>query len=339
MKPMRISFPVQILLHILFWAVLVGVPLFVRVSFPSFRKFEEAPLVFALLYNALLIVQFYLNAYVYIPRFLLRHRLPAYLIAISSSFIVCILFLVAINLLYENGTPLFVHTFIGIVSCFFILTLSYAYRTIYDRIREDRVRKEKETEQLRSELSFLRSQVSQHFIFNVLNGIVSLSRKKSDLVEPMLLNLSGLMRYMLYESDETKVPLERETQYLQSYISLQRMRFGDRVQVELDIYDTQPTALIEPMLLIPFIENAFKHGTGLIPSPYIRIQLQNDSAKLIFRVENSVSTVHESSKDVYSGIGLTNVRRRLELLYADRYQLTIQPTGDNYTVELIIRHQ
>ena len=113
----------------------------------------------------------------------------------------------------------------------FMLAASTAYRMIKDRTRADRIAREKENENLKTELSLLRSQVSPHFMFNVLNNMVALARKKSDLLEPSLLKFSSLMRYMLYEADEEKVSLEKETEYLQSYIDLQQQRFGKNVQI------------------------------------------------------------------------------------------------------------
>src|SRR5205085_7019396 len=112
---------------------------------------------------------------------------------------------------------------------------------------------------LKSELSFLRSQISPHFMFNVINNIVALARKKSDLVEPSLIQLSQLMRYFLYDSNAEKVPLEKEVKYLENYIALQQQRIGNNI-IKLNISGVHGGYEIEPMLLIPFVENAFKHG-------------------------------------------------------------------------------
>src|SRR4029078_9561482 len=141
-----------------------------------------------------------------------------------------------------------------------------------DRIYNERISREKETENLKTELSFLRSQVSPHFMFNIMNNMVALARKRSELLEPSLIKLSALLRYMLYETEE-KVPLQKEVEYLQSYIDLQKQRFGKGVAIHTCLQQVDDTYQIEPMLLIPFVENAFKHGTGLIDKAEIDVEL------------------------------------------------------------------
>jgi two-component system LytT family sensor kinase len=141
------------------------------------------------------------------------------------------------------------------------------------------------------------------------------------------------MQYMLYETDEDKVLLQSEIEYLQSYIDLQRQRFSEKLKlhVSLDVKENWHT--IEPMLLIPFVENAFKHGTGLIQNPEIEIELMAEHDKLYFIVKNKFIQT-ETVKDKTSGIGLVNVKRRLELLYGNRQQLTINKTNDWFTASL-----
>ena len=177
---------------------------------------------------------------------------------------------------------------------------------------------------MRSELSFLRSQISPHFIFNILNSIVYLIRTKADKkAEDVTIRLSSLMRYMLYDSDQSMVPLDREVDYVQNYIDLQRMRFEDDVQIEFTVSGTIDGSMIEPMLLIPFVENAFKHGVGFVKNPYIKVQLSFQNGSLAFNVENKIGKLLEDQKDESSGIGLKNVTRRLELLYPDMHQIDV----------------
>ncbi|MCJ8209601.1 histidine kinase [Mucilaginibacter sp. RS28] len=212
---------------------------------------------------------------------------------------------------------------------------SFCYRIIIDNIARQELLKERENVHLQTELNFLRSQISPHFIFNVLNNLTSLARKKSDDLEPAIISLSHLMRYMLYESDDNKVPLPKEVDYLKSYISLQKLRFGSNVTVRINITGDIQSFMIEPMLLIPFVENAFKHGTGLIENPVILISLaaDNEKKKLQFNVVNTVNKADES-KDRASGIGLANVKRRLDILYPSRYELLITNQDNHFTVNL-----
>ncbi|MGL5892384.1 MAG: hypothetical protein ACRC3B_21010, partial [Bacteroidia bacterium] len=120
MKAGRTPISIQILLHILFWCVLIGIPIFVRISVPKFREIEDMPIALSVIYNLILISHFYLNAYVYMPRLLYKRRIAAYFGALSTSFLLCVFYLLFINFYYESKTPAFIHTLIGIVSCFFI---------------------------------------------------------------------------------------------------------------------------------------------------------------------------------------------------------------------------
>ena len=217
----------------------------------------------------------------------------------------------------------------------FILATSTTYRMVNDRIKEDRLQKEKENENLKTELSLLRSQVSPHFMFNIMNNMVSLARKKSDLLEPSLIKLSSLLRYMLYETDE-KVPLQKEIEYLQSYIDLQKQRFGNNVIIKAGMEKVDDYYEIEPMLLIPFVENAFKHGTGMIENAEIDIELRTEKNMLSFSVRNKFNGGSEEIKDKSPGIGLANVQRRLDLLYGDKHSLLITKQDIWFIVSLQI---
>lgn len=217
------------------------------------------------------------------------------------------------------------------------LLCSFCYRVILDNAARQQLLNERETIHLKTELNFLRSQISPHFMFNILNNLVSLARKKSDDLEPAIINLSQLMRYMLYESDDNRVLLNKEIEYLNSYIKLQMLRFGNSVNVHTSISGHTDFYTIEPMLLIPFIENAFKHGTGMIESPVILIVLEIDDEKrtLHFKVVNAVSPL-DVSKDQDSGIGLSNVQRRLAILYPGKHELRIINHDNSFTTELRI---
>lgn len=173
-------------------------------------------------------------------------------------------------------------------------------------------------------------------MFNVLNNMVALARKQSDQLEPSLIKLSSLMRYMLYETDEEKVSLEKETEYLQSYIDLQQQRFGKKVLINVKMCKADNVYFIEPMLLIPFVENAFKHGTGMIENAHIDIELKAENNILNFRVSNQYDPSSIETKDKSSGIGLTNVQRRLQLLHPGKHTLRITKDNGLFTVSLQI---
>ncbi|HEY2722985.1 MAG TPA: histidine kinase [Chitinophagaceae bacterium] len=218
------------------------------------------------------------------------------------------------------------------------LIVSTVYCLVADKIAHDRKQKEIVAEQLAMKLKFLRSQISPHFIFNVLTNLVSLARKRSEQLEPLLIKLSELMRYILYDSDEKKVSLSKEVEYLKSYIDLQNLRFGHdvRVDIDIDLPATESERLIEPMLLIPFVENAFKHGMG-IEQAFIIIHLEVTESILDFDVKNRFNDDITESKDASSGIGLENVKSRLALLYPGRHFLSVKKQNDQFHVHLTLQ--
>lgn len=203
-----------------------------------------------------------------------------------------------------------------------------------DYFASERHRKEKENEGLKSELALLRSQISPHFMFNVLNSLTALARKKSDGLEPVIIKLSQLMRYTIYHSAVTRVQLETELEYLQNYIDLQRLRFGEHIAITFDKQVGEPQFNIEPMLLISFVENAFKHGSGLVTNPVININLECNGEILKFHCRNKF--VPHTQNDETHGVGLRNVKRRLELLYENKYELNIKDEAPWFTVQLTL---
>ena len=278
---------------------------------------------------------FYLNAVLLVPAFLYKRKYGFYLAVLAVCYVI-------IMLLHGSLFPVFVpgHRFLffrsaahNLIPFLFTVTVSTTYQILTDRMKADAQASEKQKENLKSELAFLRSQISPHFLFNVLNNIVAMVRLGSKELEPTVIKLSSLLQYMLYETDEEKVLLKNEVEYLQSYIDLQQMRFSQKLsmQVHFDVQDEWE--VIEPMLLVPFIENAFKHGNGLQKNPEIHISLKVVDKRLDFQVRNKFIKT-DTAKDKISGIGLTNVSRRLDLLYEKRYELKIAESGEWFTVNL-----
>jgi len=191
-------------------------------------------------------------------------------------------------------------------------------------------------QQQASEIALLRSQVNPHFLFNTLNNIYSLVYSKSDEAPEAVMKLSSLMRYMLYDSNTDFVPVYKEIEYLNSFIELQQLRLAQKGFVEIKVLGSMENRIIAPMLLIPFVENAFKHGEKN-REPGIIIQLQLKKDELVFSVENfikGISTIHPV--DDTGGFGLDNIKRRLELLYPEKHKLEITTVDDTYKVELTI---
>lgn len=291
-----------------------------------------------LVINLVWIALFYLNAYWLIRRYLYHKKILRY-IGIQVAVFTGVILLAEIlmkwnhpNLEYRFHLPVMINLF----PFLFVQACSLAYTMVIDKINTDKARKDMETEGLKTELSFLRSQISPHFIFNVLNNMVSLARKNAAQLEPSLIKLSGIMRYMLYESDDTKVLLKKEIEYLQSYIDLQTLRFGSDITIISDLQAPDRAYFIEPMLLIPFVENAFKHSNSSLEKPLIEIQFKVEAGILHLMVKNNFDPTLEMALDPTSGIGLANVKRRLNLLYAQRHSLLITELAGVYTVSLQI---
>lgn len=330
-----------LLLHIAFWVLLFSLPSLLRPEHETGSNSRPRPDSTHFFYQYLVncfswICLFYVNSYILIPKLIYKKKYLEYTLSLIPVFIVLFLlnWLSFKLLLPQHTFRIGGFVFFYIFPCLFILTCSMTYIMFRDRLRSERRAKEKETENLKTELAFLRSQVSPHFMFNVLNNMVSLARKKSEQLEPSLIKLSSLLRYMLYETDEEKVLLEREVEYLQSYIDLQKQRFGSKVKVNLCIEEFDKSYLIEPMLLIPFVENAFKHGTGLLPNAEINIELKAKKNLLQFMVSNYYDSSTQEIKDKTSGIGLQNVRRRLNLLYGNEHALLITNKENRFSVSL-----
>ena len=326
-------------LHTAAWILLYSLPFLLKPSYNENNapRHEPASSYLPYLLNSLIYTSFfYLNAVLLIPQFFYRRKYSQYGGIITLLFCT-ILGVTWFVLFYYIQMPRFNikgHFLFNFFFFLFILAGSTAYKMLKDRAAADRIARDKETENLKTELSLLRSQASPHFMFNVLNNMVALARKKSDLLEPSLLKFSSLMRYMLYETDEEKVPLEKEKEYLQNYIDLQQQRFGKNVSINVNMQLADDNYVIEPMLLIPFVENAFKHGTGMIEGAQISVQLQAVKGILNFTVENKYDSSSVEIRDKTSGIGLNNVTRRLNLLYGNKQQLHITQKDNWFTVLL-----
>lgn len=273
---------------------------------------------------------FIINTEWLIPKILIKKGVLIYLFYFIVTIIVFAFFHNLISDWLNNKTNEFEHQHQafklskGFIALVLVATISTAYGLLSYVLEQEKRQQEQQKEHLQSELSFLRSQINPHFIFNILNSIVYLIRIKSDLAEPVTLKLSELMRYMLYESENALIPLEKEASYLKNYIELQKVRFEDDVEITFTIEGVATTQMIEPMLLIPFVENAFKHGVGMVINPTIEINLKISENALSFSVKNKIATETAMDKDSSSGIGLKNVQRRLELLYSNTHELTIK---------------
>lgn len=324
------------ILHALVWSIVLFFPYLVSDADTQY-KIGPLPGFYFTLSGAVHMIIFYGNTLFLYPKLLNR----TYWLLYIASVILLILFsywvkFYILDRWFPNASPdarshvLFPSVLVFIASVFYSITTN--------KIRAEKLQKENEAMQLEMELKFLRSQISPHFLFNVLTNLVSLARKKSDHLETSLLMLSGLMRYMLYDPGK-KISMEQEVDYLKSYIALQKLRFERDVTIvcNMELPRGGTNYNIEPMLLIPFVENAFKHGTSYVDQPFIDINLMIHEDVLVFRVNNKFDQETDISKDENSGIGLSNVRSRLLLLYPGRHDLAISTNKHLFSIDLTLK--
>ncbi len=216
-----------------------------------------------------------------------------------------------------------------------LLLLSVASALKFFRLRQIAAERERQLveEKLQSELSFLRSQTNPHFLFNTLNNLYHLARKRSEDTPDAILKLSDMLRFMLYECATPSIRISQEIKVIRDYLELERLRYGERLQADFQVEVDDESQAISPLLLLPFVENAFKHGASESRGEaWVRIFLKVKNGRLDFRVENAKSVGDAEIKD---GLGLKNVKRQLELLYPE-HDLTIDSQGDTFSADLKI---
>ena len=288
---------------------------------------------------------FYINYLLLIPELIKKQK--KYLLYVLSL-IVVLGVMVGLKSFIANTYPTYILnndrndrlnsiTTYAIVNAFqmgFLLVFSLLLRLTVDWFANDRIQRSLETEKREMELQFLKSQLNPHFLFNSLNNIYSLAYQKSEKTADAILKLSEIMRYMIYESNDSKCDLGKEVDYLKNYIELHKLRFKDGGSVELNITGEIDGQQVVPLILISFVENAFKHGVANDPTDPIKINLIANQKILHFSVTNKKNK--DNFKDQVGGVGLSNVERRLQLMYPDRYKLNIVNSATHYTTELML---
>jgi LytS/YehU family sensor histidine kinase len=223
---------------------------------------------------------------------------------------------------------------INILTNVSIVVIAFAYRLLLMWFQHEKIKTELQNQKLRAELSFLRMQVNPHFLFNALNNIYALSViENTTRTSNSILKLSELMRYMLYEKEdsENKVSLDKEIHHINSYIDLEKLRHAEDIYVNFSIEGNVNGKRIAPLLLFPLIENAFKHGILIEKEKPLNIAIKIADEQLDLCIDNFISYYQ---KDKVGGIGVQNVKKRLDLLYEDKYKLIVDHTKDRYIVNL-----
>lgn len=307
------------------------------VSSTAFQLIKRIPLLL------LHIVFTYVNLLIFVPYFFQKKKYSFYillLLAVTAIVYLPLRFLIEDGFYkWLGGTGLsYTNKVFWITdSSLYLLRLflyGIAYYLIWRWLQTEKEKEELKTQNLRTELSFLKSQINPHFLFNTLSNLYSLAYKKSDKTADAILKLSEMMRYMLHESNKPQVPVEQEVRYLFNFIELQKLRSEKPCYISFSMNESFKDKNIPPLLLIPFVENIFKHGEINDPKNPVQIELNIKKEKLEFYVRNKIRV---QEKDVSSGIGLQNISRRLELLSPGRHQLEITNNEQFHETRLILQ--
>lgn len=332
-----------ILIHVIFWAI-IGVPFLIGSLDDKLFSIDRFILFFV--YPSILTLSiFYINYFVLVPQLVKKEgKFIKYIIALLMVMILSLgvrwTVIYFFGSLYKGVDAMVLSEELiryFIITAFwtgFLLVFSLLIKLSIDWFQNERTQRHLETEKREMELQFLKSQLNPHFLFNALNNIYSLAYQKSEKTAGAVLKLSEIMRYMIYESNDSKSDLGKEVEYLKSYIELHKLRFKDGGAIHLHINGEIDGQQIVPLILISFIENAFKHGVANDHDNPIIINLIANQKILHFSVKNKKNK--DNYKDKMGGVGLTNVERRLQLMYPDRYKLNIVNTSTHYTTELML---
>lgn len=338
----------RFLQHFLFWVLYI---LFFFLQNTLFdEKRDMIPTLGSLTLTALVdIAASYFTVYYLLPKLLFKRKYWQF----SIIFLLSAAFAIILQrvMLYYISFPYFYPDYMSKAGSFWNINPFYTFFNIYTVVglfasikllkyyyQNQQTKAELENKNKTSELALLRSQLNPHFLFNTLNNIDSLILTAPDKASDAIIKLSDIMRFMLYDTSTDTVSLDKEINYLKSYISLQQIRMKDPGFVKVDISGNCNGKTIAPMLFIPFVENAFKHGLKNVPSPGIKIKLDCQKDSVNFEVKNWVDPNVEVNKDKGSGIGLANTRRRLELLYPGRHEIIIEQENGKYISRLIIKY-
>ncbi|MEI8202007.1 MAG: histidine kinase [Bacteroidota bacterium] len=354
---MKLSFinnkRITIFLHIIIWVLLLIIPLFI---FGYNSEIDDHILVITYFQVVSYAIIFYLHFFLLIPKLFFNNRKIWYFV-VSLALIMLLGFVTDIGShtqgerfrehhFSEERTPHHLESrdshssknipiYNFFLTSFLVTGFSLGLRFSYKLSKNEKLRKETENEKINSELVFLKSQMNPHFFFNTLNNIYALVSSKSDDAPIAVLKLSKLMRYMLYETQKGNTLLGQEIEFMKNYFDLMKLRLSNKVIVNIHFPDSYAYMSIPPLLFIPFIENAFKHGVSYKEPSSINISLKVEQNTIHFICVNSVFK-KEEEKEASMGIGLENIKKRLALLYPDKHSLVIDKTDNLFSVKLII---
>lgn len=362
-----------VFLHIIIWIIVFILPAYLLI-FDSGGDSHFYFVVFTQTFAQVII--FYLNYFWLVPKFFLKKRLVLYFLIISVIITAFAIGIGSKDFLFKKHPPhrfmenisveIQNNDFIGgnnrdplcppphdnmrmppskkwpmynfFLISFLVSGFSIGLRFSEQHIKQEKRRKDAEKEKINSELMLLKNQISPHLFFNTLNNIYALMQNNTEDAQKAILQLSKLMRYMLYDSEIGDIKISKEIEFMQNYLELMKLRLSSKVELKISFPEKFPDVSIPPLLFIPFIENAFKHGVSYTDPSFIRINMKIDTSDILFSCSNSVYATSNKSDNQSPGIGLENVRKRLSLLFPETHTLSIdQSDASLYVVFLNIK--
>lgn len=342
----------RVLFHSTFWVML----LLVVFAFENYGYAENFNVSFFFQYVfafVVFIVVSYFNIWYLIPRVFRKkkyaHYAGALILSVITGTLIIILFREAMFALgykgteagehSDNNTSYFVHLIFGQGMLLISTTLFYVMEE-WIRLQGITIKmQETEGQKIQSELQALKAQINPHFLFNTLNNIYSHSLENSAKTPEMIIKLSELMSYILYECSDEKVPVANELNFVRNYIELEKLRYEDQLLITLNILEKEPGQSMVPLIFVAFIENAFKHlGSNGKGKAYVHVNIEINTKQIKLQVQNSIAESSPKIQNKESGIGIENVRKRLDLLYAGNYNLEIGERGQEFFVELVLKN-
>lgn len=321
--------------HLIFWMLSLYL---IGSYFSISNELKVIDFIYSAFFHIPLMILAYVNLRYHVPKFLLKERYAIYILLslfniAFAYFLHQLVFEILIPIL---PTDFYMVSFTDMSILITIFVVYLVFTTLLKLSKSWYQLQQLEKENLTLELNSLKMQINPHFLFNSLNSMYSLARKKSDKTPDAILRLSNLMRYMIYEVSED-VPLSKEVDSINDYLDLQRLRINKDIDINFQTDGGSEKQMIAPLLFFPLIENSFKHGLkGEKGENFVKIRLKNSPTFLSFIISNNKGKVDHDEHDKYGGIGLENVRKRLNLIYGSRAELRINDSNDQFEVTVNI---
>lgn len=327
--------------HVLFWSIHLFFRLYLK---GYFRSFESAELYEEIFTLPVRMIGAYLTIFL-MKKYLFnrRYKIFALLLPLSILFVLSLeriseyFFVIPLYYSHSSYTNLFniYELMTGIIYSYPVITVAVILTFLQKWYKDQQIKRELEKEKLKAQLNLLKGQIQPHFLFNTLNNIYAMSVESSDKTSDSILKLSDLLDYMLYKTNTPVVKLTDEIKHIKDYIDLEKLRYGNRLEVIFNLSGNINDVSVAPLLFLPIIENCFKHGaSGVIEDAWVSIEISREEDMLICKFENSNN--ENTSRDEKEGIGLSNVKKRLELLYKNNYEFKIMEERDSFLVVLRI---